>query len=77
MVRVLQTKAKGKKSVYQEFTAESKMHHFDQDDDVRHRIALKAYELYMQRGCESGREMEDWLEAERIVQEELEKERGR
>jgi hypothetical protein len=40
-------------------------------DDIRGRIALKAYELYEQRGRESDREMDDWLEAERIVMAEI------
>lgn len=30
-------------------------------------IAKKAYELYEMRGGEHGKEMDDWLEAERIV----------
>jgi len=40
-------------------------------DDIRGRIALRAYELYERRGSEGGREMEDWLEAERIVMTEI------
>ena len=32
-------------------------------------IALKAYELYEQRGREEGHALEDWLKAEAIVQE--------
>ena len=39
-------------------------------DDIRGRIALKAYELFEQRG-HGGREMEDWLEAEQIVMAEI------
>ena len=27
-------------------------------------IARRAYELYCERGCEPGREMDDWLRAE-------------
>jgi hypothetical protein len=27
-------------------------------------IARRAYELYCERGCEPGREMDDWLKAE-------------
>jgi hypothetical protein len=30
-------------------------------------IEKKAYELYEERGGEHGKEMDDWLEAERIV----------
>ena len=29
------------------------------------RIAERAYELYMNRGREEGRDLDDWLEAER------------
>ena len=39
-------------------------------DEIRGRIALKAYELFEQRG-HGGREMEDWLEAEAIVMTEI------
>jgi hypothetical protein len=35
------------------------------EGDNRERIAARAYELYLQRGGEPGRETEDWLEAER------------
>lgn len=31
-------------------------------------IALKAYELYERRGRREGRDLEDWLEAERLMQ---------
>ena len=43
---------------------------FELTDEIRGRIALKAYELYEQRG-HGGREMEDWLEAEAIVMTEI------
>jgi hypothetical protein len=32
-----------------------------------HLIALKAYELYEQRGREDGHALEDWLKAEAII----------
>jgi hypothetical protein len=32
-------------------------------------IAQRAYELYMARGCEDGHHVEDWLQAERELQE--------
>ena len=37
------------------------------DDTQVQRIALKAYELYEQRGCVDGRDVDDWLEAEEII----------
>ena len=38
---------------------------------LRQRIAEKAYELYECRGCCHGRDLEDWLEAERLVLAEI------
>jgi len=32
-------------------------------------IAKRAFELYCERGCQNGRDVEDWLEAERELQE--------
>ena len=36
-------------------------------DELRQRIAEKAYELYQCRGCCHGGDLDDWLEAERAV----------
>ena len=40
-------------------------------DGMRERIARKAYELWNERGCREGRDLEDWLDAEAIVMEEI------
>jgi len=40
-------------------------------DEVRERIAKKAYELYEHRGRQGERHMEDWLEAEELVRKEM------
>jgi hypothetical protein len=43
------------------------------DDELLHqRIAEKAHELYECRGCCYGRDLDDWLEAERLVLAETE-----
>jgi hypothetical protein len=34
------------------------------DEALRASISLRAYEIYEQRGCEPGCELEDWLQAE-------------
>ena len=34
-------------------------------------VQKKSYELYEKRGCKSGNDLEDWLEAERLVKEDL------
>lgn len=36
-------------------------------------VEKKAYELYQKRGGEHGRDREDWLEAEKLIEEELQK----
>jgi len=30
-------------------------------------VQQKAYEIYEKRGCKSGNDLEDWLNAERLV----------
>jgi hypothetical protein len=37
------------------------------DEVLRQRIAEKAYELYEKRGQSHGQDLDDWLEAERLV----------
>lgn len=36
-------------------------------DDLHARVAARAYSLYERRGCEDGYDLEDWLEAERMI----------
>mgnify|MGYP000877129589 FL=1 len=38
-------------------------------EDRRERIAVKAYELWQERGGRHGHDLEDWFEAEAIVTE--------
>jgi exoribonuclease II len=40
-------------------------------DEVRERIAKKAYELYEQRGRQAERDLEDWLKAEELVRKDM------
>jgi hypothetical protein len=40
-------------------------------DEVRERIAKKAYQLYEGRGREAERDVEDWLKAEELVRKEM------
>ena len=42
-------------------------------DAIRQRVERKAYELFEQRGYSHGNDLNDWLEAERIVNQELSK----
>ncbi len=54
-----------------EYAAESMV----SEQELRERIAQKAYELYQNRGATHGRNVDDWLEAERLVLAQLEDER--
>jgi hypothetical protein len=38
------------------------------------RVARKAYELFERRGGDEGQDVQDWLEAERLVREEMQQE---
>ncbi|MEW6744720.1 MAG: DUF2934 domain-containing protein [Planctomycetota bacterium] len=40
-------------------------------NDWQARVAQRAYELYVQRGCCDGHDLDDWLEAERQVRREM------
>ena len=42
-----------------------------QPQDLERSIAQKAYELFEQSGRVEGRDLENWLEAERLVQAQL------
>ena len=44
--------------------------HVFSKEELRMHIALRAYELYLKRGCEDGHDFEDWLLAEKLVQDE-------
>jgi hypothetical protein len=41
------------------------------------RVRRRAYELYVERGNESGSELDDWLQAEEEIQRAEEQEVGR
>ena len=42
------------------------------EQELQERVAQKAYELYEKRGRTHGCDVEDWLEAERLIVERLE-----
>jgi hypothetical protein len=37
------------------------------NEEVRAKVSLRAYEIYLSRGCGPGCEVEDWLQAENEV----------
>ena len=37
------------------------------DDEIREKVALRAYEIYEDRGGQHGRDIDDWLQAETEV----------
>lgn len=42
-------------------------HHFTGNKELIHEIEKKAYEIYESRGSVPGRELDDWLEAEKML----------
>ncbi|MBX3319380.1 MAG: DUF2934 domain-containing protein [Nitrospira sp.] len=40
-------------------------------DGMWDRISHKAYDLWVQRGCQEGNALRDWFDAEEIVMEEI------
>ncbi len=40
-------------------------------DGMRDRISQKAFELWKERGCREGHDLEDWFDAEAIGMEEI------
>jgi hypothetical protein len=36
-------------------------------EDLHAHISIRAYELYLQRGCREGHAQEDWLDAEQEI----------
>lgn len=40
-------------------------------DQLTNMIRKKAYELYEKRGKKSGQDMDNWLEAERIIKQKI------
>ena len=40
-------------------------------EEIQQKIEKKAYELFEQRGASHGSDLEDWLEAERIILAEI------
>ena len=45
------------------------------EQELRERIAQRAYDFYQNRGETHGRDVEDWLEAERLVLAQFEEDR--
>ena len=50
-----------------EQTEEQRREQLLADEEVRSRVALRAYEIYESRGGGLGRDLDDWLQAENEV----------
>ena len=48
----------------------------EKNPDLQKRVSEKAYELYQKRGEVHGNDLADWLEAERIVKDEINSKKG-
>lgn len=42
-----------------------------ENSDLQERIRARAYELFEQRGCQPGQELDDWLQAKAEVETEV------
>jgi hypothetical protein len=49
----------------------SSQHPIELPDGMWERIAAKAYQLWEERGCRVGYDLQDWLDAEEAVMEEI------
>ncbi len=67
------TKSQSRKNESREIPVKEVNEFSVSDDKLLHqRIAEKAHELYECRGCCHGRDLEDWLEAEKLVVADIE-----
>jgi hypothetical protein len=63
---------KGQRTVRERKTVVTRKRERRQDqtplsDDLHARVAARAYAFYKRRGYEDGFDLEDWLEAERMI----------
>lgn len=49
----------------------ARLNPLSENDGLVSRISLRAYELFLARGGHHGRDLDDWLEAEREVRQEV------
>ncbi len=52
---------------HEQLDAQSKIN----QEEYCQKVAVKAYELFERRGYQHGSDLEDWLQAERLIQEGL------
>ena len=58
---------KGKQNEKAVTTQEDKPQGTALSDELQERIAKRAYQLYLERGCREGCDVEDWVDAEREI----------
>jgi hypothetical protein len=58
---------KGKRNDNASTTQEDNVQEGAFSDELHERIAKRAFELYLERGCRDGCALEDWLDAERQI----------
>ena len=59
--------SKGKRDEKAVTTQQDKPQRSDLSDELQERIAKRAYELYLDRGCREGCDVEDWVDAEQEI----------
>lgn len=58
---------KGKHNEKAVATQEDKPQGSALSDELQERVAKRAYELYLERGCREGCALEDWVDAEQEI----------
>lgn len=66
-IEMKQQLLKGKHKEEPFATQKNETHTYSLSDELQERIAKRAYELYLQRGCRKGCDLEDWVDAEREI----------
>lgn len=65
--RQVKTQPKGKATRRRDLPETSSQPSLSVCDDLQVRIATRAHELYMNRGCGDGYDLDDWVQAEREI----------
>jgi hypothetical protein len=58
---------KGKRDEKAVITQKDKPQRSTLSDELQERIAKRAYDLYLERGCRERCDVEDWVDAEREI----------
>ncbi len=67
LVTKMQKKSRGRRDGIEVSDIPPQDRQSEEISSFHNKIAQKAYELYEKRGCGDGRDLDDWLEAEKVL----------